>query len=149
MLNEGVIRNLFVSFPSFDLGSIWRWFKVDEPVRPNSAEQEAQIVAAIMDPKARAPEGFVFLIPDGRYFFGPVSESNELYADRIEELKNPHGDIKRCPDLSNRFSNSQPFSKLGLGADSNPIEDKAVKSLIVKKHYKHRAPEKLIELSLV
>lgn len=138
---EKMLRNL-VSLSKAVLEKVGSILKV-QPTRPNNA---AKIVAAIMNPGDRYPEGFVFALPGGRFFYAVTEE--EMRMDCIEELLNPHPDITNIPEGLTGLSNTQPYSKLGEGSTRPYTDDPAVKKLLVEAYYGTNAPQKLRELSL-
>ena len=139
--------NEFFFLPRLDLGRLWRWLKV-EPVRPNSQEQSAVIVAAIEDRDAREFYGDVYKTADGRFFFAPVNGvTMDLKTDEIEEIRNPHPDIISS-DKGIGHKNKQSLAKLHKAENLGIVYDPAIKAALVRAYYGKKAPQKLIELSL-
>ncbi len=149
---KAVTMNEFFFLPRLDLGRLWRWLKV-APVRPNSQEQSAVIVATIADRDAHEVYGDVYQMKDGRLFYAPVygpghPKAFEPQVDSIEALSNPHPDIL-ASDKGVGRENVQDYLKLRLPAgESNPIADPAIKAAVVRAYFGKKAPQKLAELSL-
>lgn len=139
--------NVFFFLPRLDLGRLWRWLKVN-PVRPDSKEQVAVIVAAIEDRDAREFYGDVYKTADGRFFFAPVhGVTMDLKTNEIEEIRNPHPDII-CSAKGMGHKNKQPLATLLKAERVGIVCDPAIKAALVRAYYGTKAPQKLAELSL-
>ncbi len=103
-----------------------------------------------MNPGDRYPGGYVFDLRDGRFFYADIAEASaEMRMDGIYELRNPHPDVTKTPDSSNRYKNPQPYSKLGPVDTQIRTNDTAVFKLLLEAFYdSKKARQKLKELSL-
>ena len=143
MFAELIFKGFFDFIPAFDFRKIWSGFKVDQPARPDSEETEAKIVASIMEPLDHFPEGHVFLLPDGRYFYALIGEATaDMRIDCISQILNPEPTFSK----SGKSGETHPYEELGKLADY--CTDRDVQRLLVKAYYGKKAAQALLQFSL-
>jgi len=151
MLSIAISQSPFISLPQLDWGKIWRWLKVNNPVRPE--ENKAKIVCAIMDEGDRVPASYVFSVPnDNQLFYVHVKEmSGELETtedgQKIAAYKilNPHPNLIKAKNGGAR--DTQPRNIM-QGWKAGAIAKPAAQKLIAESYYgKEKAPSFLAKLS--
>ena len=143
MFAEMIFEGVFDFIPAFDFKKIWSGLKVDQPVRP-TVDGKIDPTAWIRERGDRFPEGLVYAIPDGRYFYVPLQEgTGDLLVNKAEQLLAP------APSLLVRPAegNIQPPSE--LGPRGGKPEAEAQKFLLMAYYGRQEAADYFPKFSLI
>lgn len=136
MLNARPITGNTLSLPLIDLGALWSFLKVNEPIRSDHAEK----VAFIRDAGHQFPEAIVHRTSDGKLYHTPIEEgTGELLYKEAQLIIKPTTELT---DGKDRIKSPLTVGELGAVAEAN------VQRALITSFYGKKAAPVLAKLAI-